>query len=427
MKRRAFLKTTALAGSATILNPWAGWAIGRPGSANDRLDIGMIGTANRAKNDLDAVSGENIVALCDIDDRFLGEAAPQFPSATTYNDFRKLLDAEKLDAVVVATADHTHVPAAVGGIRRGLHAYCEKPLSHSVYEARVAAEAAKEQKVATQLGTQIHATDNYRRVVELIRSGAIGPVREAHCWVGKSWSGGKVPEGSTPVPDYLKWDLWLGPAPERPYDPTYHPANWRGWWAFGNGTLGDMGCHHIDLPFWALDLRAPTTIEADGPPVHPETTPEWLEVTWEFPARGSAPPVKLTWHDGGKRPAQLSEPGMPEWGDGTLFVGDDGMLLADYDNYRLLPADKFRDFKPPEPTIPNSIGHHAEWINACKTGAPTTCNFDYSGALTEAVLLGTVAYRAGQKLDWDPKALKATNCPAADEFLRREYRAGWTL
>jgi hypothetical protein len=221
--------------------------------------------------------------------------------------------------------------------------------------------------------------------------------------------------------------LWLGPAPYRPYHPCYLPGQWRRWWDFGNGTLGDMACHYMDLPFWALELRHPTAIEAEGPPVHPETCPKALIVRYEFPARGDMPPVKFTWYDGTNRPPILKEEGLPEWGSGVLFVGKEGMLLADYRRRELYPESKFADYQAPAPTIPDSIGHHREWIVACQTGSPTTCNFDYSGALSEAVLLGNVAYRAGKKLQWDAKNLKATNCPEADPYIRREYRQGWTL
>ena len=205
------------------------------------------------------------------------------------------------------------------------------------------------------------------------------------------------------------------------------PANWRRWWDFGNGTLGDMACHYMDLPFWALKLRHPTTIEAQGPPVNPEMCPLELSVRYEFPARAGLPACKLNWYDGAKRPALLAEKKLPAWGAGVLFVGKDGMCMANYGGYKLFPEEKFADFTPPEQTIPNSIGHHAEWVNACKTGGPTTCNFNYSGALSEAVLLGTVAYRVGKKLEWDAANLKATNCPEADQYVRREYRKGWTL
>jgi predicted dehydrogenase len=423
MNRRDFLRGTLAAGlAATFPHP----AIGRL-RVNEKLAIGVIGTSGRALGNIEGVQGEDIVAVCDIDDRLLDQAGNRFPKAKKYNDFRKLIEAGGLDAVVVSTADHVHAPASAMALRLGKHVYCEKPLAHSVYEARTLAKLAAEARVATQMGTQIHAEDNYRRVVELVKAGAIGPVREVHVWIEKSWSGGERPKTAEPIPPYLKWDLWLGPAPERPYHSTYQPMNWRKWWDFGNGSLGDMACHFMDLPFWALDLRHPTTVQAEGPPVHPETTPEWLKVAYEFPARGDQPPVTLTWYDGGKRPPLLAEKKLPEWRNGVLFVGEKGQLLADYGRKRLFPEDAFRDFQPPAPTIPRSIGHHAEWIVACKEGKPTTCNFDYSGALSEAVLLGNVAYRTGQKLEWDPAQLKATNCPAADAYLRRDYRAGWTL
>ena len=423
--RREFLRTGAAFGAVGI---FGAPAVGRAGiGPNEKLDIAVIGTANRAAANIDEVQGQNLVAFCDVDDRLLGEIGRRFPKAKKYNDFRELLESKGFDAVVVSTADHSHAPATAMALRQGKHVYCEKPLTHSVTEARTIAELARQAKVATQMGTQIHAKDNYRRVVELIESGAIGPVRECHVWCGKSWGGGDRPTENPPVPKPLHWDLWLGAAPARPYNPIYQPGNWRRWWDFGNGTLGDMACHYMDLPFWALALRHPSTIEAEGPPVHPETAPIWLVVRYEFPARGDRPPVALTWYDGGQKPKALPAEKAHEWGDGVLFVGDKGMLLADYNRRILMPEEKFRDFKPPEPTIPASIGHHAEWIAACKDGRPTTCNFDYSGALTETVLLGNVAYRAGKKLVWDAQHLKAENCSEADAFLKREYRKGWTL
>jgi predicted dehydrogenase len=319
--------------------------------------------------------------------------------------------------------------ATVAALKRNLHVYCEKPLTHTVSEARIVAETTRQFKRVTQMGTQIHAGSNYRRVVELVKSGAVGPVREVHNWVGSVWKG--LPEGrpaeTPPIPDYLHWNLWLGPAPHRPYHPAYVPAAWRGWWDFGGGAMADMACHHMDLPFWALDMRHPLTIEAEGPPVNPETCPAWLIVRYEFPARGALPPVKLTWYNGDKRPPYITEGKLPPWGAGTLFVGEKGMLLADYDRHVLLPEKDFAEFKPPKPFITESIGHHNEWIEACKTGGPTTCNFDYAGALTETVLLGNVAYRTGKKLDWDAKQLQARSCPEADRFIQHHYRQGWTL
>jgi predicted dehydrogenase len=284
-------------------------------------------------------------------------------------------------------------------------------------------QTAKEYHLATQMGTQIHATDNYRRVVEVIQSGAIGSVTDVQVWVNKDWGGGERPTDMPAVPAEVDWDLWLGPAPKRPYSPVYLPAEWRRWWDFGNGTLGDMGCHYIDLIFWALELRHPTTIEASGPAVHAETCPRGMKVTWEFPARGQLSAVKVTWTDGNMTETKHDGHEFP--GAGIYFKGTKGSMFADYGGYRLFPEETYKEFKAPEPTIPASVGHHQEWINACKTGSKTLCNFDYSGALTESVLLGMVAFRAGQKLEWD--GLKIRNSDKAQGLLKREYRPGWEM
>ncbi|MHB1038057.1 MAG: Gfo/Idh/MocA family protein [Pirellulales bacterium] len=430
VSRREFLRTSALAGSAALAaGTLRGPVLAESKSPNEKLNIAVVGVAGRGGDNLQGVSSENIVALCDVDENRLAEAAKRFPKAKTFVDFRKMFESveKQIDAAVVSTTDHVHAPASVMAMKMGKHCYCEKPLTHTVFEARVAAEIAKKNKLATQMGTQIHAENNYRRVVELVQSGAVGRIAEVHVWCGSNWSGGDRPKETPEVPKNIHWDLWLGPAPFRPYHPCYLPAHWRRWWDFGNGTLGDMACHYMDLPFWALDLRYPTTIEAEGPPVHPEACPSGLMVRYEFPARGDKPPVKLTWYDGPRRPPILAERKLPAWGAGVVFVGSEGILQADYGNWNLFPEAKFAKFEPPKPTIPTSIGHHQEWILACKTGSPTTCNFDYSGALAEAVLLGNVAYRSSKKLAWDPIGLKATNCPEADQYLRREYRKGWTL
>lgn len=426
--RRDFLKASGAGFAALSGGVWSQLAAAESKSPNEKLNIACVGTANRAGADINGVQGESIVALCDIDKNYLDRAAARFPSARTYADYREMIDKEtgKVDAVVVGTADHNHAPATIRAIRAGMHAYCEKPLTHTVQEARIIAEAAKKHNVATQMGTQIHAGDNYRRVVEIIQSGAIGGVTEVHVWVGKGWGGGDRPEGGQEPPANLNWDLWLGPAPVRPFWPgRYHPAQWRRWWDFGQGTLGDMACHYMDLPFWALRLRHPTSCEAEGPEVHPETCPLGLIVRYEFPEREGLPPVRFTWYDGNLIPREVAGERVP--GNGVMFVGSEGKMYADYGNYRLFPTDKFASYKPPQPTIPPSLGHHAEWIKACKDGSPTTCNFDYSGALTEAVLLGNVAYRTGQKLQWDAQQLRAANCPAADKYIRKEYRAGWEV
>lgn len=431
--RRQLLRASAAVGAAAFGLP----AFAKDKSPNEKLSIAGIGVGGQGAWDIGNCVSENIVALCDVDERRCASTLEKFPKAKRYRDFRKMLDqmGRQIDAVVVGTPDHCHAPASAMAMRMGKHCYCEKPLTHTVYEARVLAQLAKEKKLATQMGTQIHAGPNYRRVVELVRAGAIGPIREVHVWLGAKFDGPAKPVGakqpdapkeSLPVPSTLDWDLWLGPAPFRPYHPTYVPFQWRYWWAFGNGALGDFFCHFCDLAFWALDLRHPLTVEAEGP-VHPESAARWTIARQEYPARGKLPPVTLTWYHGGAHPAWVRERRIPEYASAVLFVGAEGMLISDYGRHQLLPEAKFKDYKRPEKSIPDSIGHHAEWIKACKTGSPTTCNFDYSGALTEAALLCNVALRTGKKLQWDAANLKATNCPEADQLIRRAYRPGWTL
>ena len=425
-ERRRFLKNTAFAG----IGFWVAGAGGaRAASPNEKINIGIIGVNHRGRANMMSVASENIAALCDINDDYLAEAAKKFPKAKTYVDWRKMVEQKDLDAVTVSTTDHTHALASCWAMQRGLGVYCEKPLAHSVHEARTMQETYKKSKVATQMGTQIHATANYRRVVELIQSGAIGPVREAHVWCSRVGPCPERPAPAMPAPKNLHWDLWLGPAPERPYNSSYLPGcmTWEQRWDFGNGCLGDMGSHLIDLPFWALKLRDPLSVEAEGTPRSSESYPSWMIARWQHPASGDHPALKLSWYDGVKRPESPPGHDLNKWGIGILFVGDKGMLLADYGRRILLPEDKFKDFKPPEPSIPPSLGHHKEWLHGVKTGAPTLCNFDYSGKLIEHNLLGNVAFRTGKKLQWDAKNLKATNCPEADQYIQRKYREGWSL
>jgi len=421
-------------------------AILRSQSPADKLRIAIIGCGGRGGANMAEMLGENVVALCDVNERNLDAAATKAPGAKRFRDFRKLYDELKdseFDAVVVSTTEHTHAFATLPALRRKKHVYCEKPLTRDVREARIITEAAKAAGVATQMGTQIHATGNYRRVVELVQSGAIGPVREVHVWVSRAWgwqppdeakAGGDIvtvldrPTDEMAPPAELDWDLWIGPAPMRPYHSVYFPGpKWYRWWDFGNGTMSDLGSHWNDLPFWALGLDAPLTIEASGPPPHPEIAPASMSATYEYGARGTQPPVKVTWYQGRMKPPPWTEKAIPQWGDGVLFIGDKGMLLADYGKHLLLPEKQFEGFERPPRTIPDSIGHHKEWLHACKTGAPTTCNFAYSGPLTEANHLGNVAYRAGKKLEWDAAAMRFTNAPDADRYLSRDYRAGWRL
>lgn len=423
--RRSFLRAGAATGAALGLGLRPARALASP---NERLDLGIIGVANRGGDNLAGVASENIVALCDVDKNYLAAAAQQFPRAALYTDWRHMLDEQRLDGVVISTPDHLHAIATSHALDRGLHVYCEKPLTHTVEEARVVAQLAKQKQRVTQMGTQIHAEANYRRVVELVRAQAIGPIREVHVWCGKTWSAAALPTSFAPAPDSLRWDLWLGPAQPIDYSPEFHPASWRRYWRFGGGTLADMACHHMDLSFWALELRHPTHVEAKGPAANAEAAPLALTVEYQFPARGAKPPVKLTWYDGGPRPQELlDELGFGAWGDGTLFVGEKGYLVADYSNHGLAPATDFEGFTPPPTTIPASLGHHREWIVACKTGAATTCDFGYSGALTEAVLLGSASHRAGVGFDWDGAELRAAGSADVERFLRKEYPAGFEL
>jgi predicted dehydrogenase len=435
LTRRTFLRNAAWAGSGLVV--LSNSRLVRGTLANSKLNIAGIGIGGRGAANIQGVASENIVALCDVDEKHAAATFEQHPGAKRFKDFRKMLDAvhNQIDAVVIGTPDHTHAPAGVMAMKLGKHCYCEKPLTHSVYEARLMANIAREKGLVTQMGTQIHAENNYRRAVELVQSSAIGPVREVHVWLGANFDGPPkptdmsqpdAPTDHVPVPSGLDWDLWLGPASYRFYSPAYAPFHWRYWWNFANGQLGDFFCHYCDLAFWALKLRHPTTVEAEGP-VHAESTAKWTIARQEYPARGDLPPVALTWYNGGGYPAIVKERNVPQWSSAVLFVGSQGMLLADYGRHQLLPETEFAGFQPPDPFIPNSIGHHREWIEACKSGGPTTCNFDYSGALTEAALLCNVALRTGEKLTWDAANLKAIGCPQADAYIQRPYRRGWTL
>lgn len=396
--------------------------------ANDRLDIAVIGPAGRGAENLKEVSGENIVAICDVDARNLAAASVRHPGARTIHDFRRLLDLPGIDAVVVSTPDHTHAVAAAGALRSGRHVYCEKPLARTVSEVRRITQLAREHRRVTQIGTQIHAGSNYRRVVEWVRSGAIGVVDRVHVWVAATYGGESLPLDQPPVPAALDYDLWLGPVKPVPYHPKWVPFAWRNWWAFGGGALADFGCHYMDLPFWALGLKHPEHVEVmDGPPVQAHSAPPWLVVRYRFGAAASHGPVHLTWYHGGRRPEVLPPEYHDTWKSGVLFMGSKGMVLADYGRHLLLPETRFRDQPAPSQTIAASVGHHREWIEACKGRGTTSCGFDYSGPLSEAALLGNVAYRAGQSLDWRSWNLRATNTRAAEEFIRHDYRAGWSI
>jgi predicted dehydrogenase len=436
--RREFVGGTMAATGVLASAP----AILRGQNLNSRLRLAIIGVGGRGRDNLKPLSAEDIVALCDVNQTAVDAAAVQFPQAKQHRDLRKVFDRPAdFDAVVVSTCEHTHAFATMLALREDKHVYCEKPLAYNIWETRLIREAAAARKVATQMGIQIHAGDNYRRVVELVQGGAIGAVREAHVWVSRAW-GLQSEEAAlrhkdvayTParpteragVPADLDWDLWLGPAPARPFHPVYVPGpKWYRWWDFGSGTMSDLGSHWNDLPFWALKLHAPLTIDTTGGPAHAEIAPATMSATYEYGARGEMPAVTLTFHQGESKPKIWTDASIPQWANGCLFVGDKGMILSDYSKHVLLPEKDFEGFVRPEQTIAKSPGHHAEWIQACKTGTPTSADFQYSGWLTEANHLGNVAFRTGKKIHWDARAMKATNAPDADRFIRREYRKGW--
>jgi hypothetical protein len=439
--RRSFI----LSAGATVSALWASGPAILRGQTGDKLRIAMIGVGGRGGANLKGVSGEHIAAICDVDRNALDKVAATYPLARKDVDFRRIFDhPDEFDAVVVSTTEHTHAFATLPALQLKKHVYCEKPLAYNVYETRVIREAAARAGVVTQMGTQVHASENYRRVVELVQGGAIGKVTECHVWVARAWGWHATEADATshkdivfvqdrpaavdPVPAGVEWDLWLAAAPARPYNNVYLPGpKWYRWWDFGNGTMSDLGSHWIDLPFWALKLRAPATVEASGPPANREIAPASMQAAYEYTASGDQPALTLTWYQGTMKPPIWTRGEIPQWPSGVLFVGDKGMLLTDYGKHVLLPEEKYKDFTRPPQSIPPSIGHYAEWINACKTGGPTTCNFNYSGWLTEANHLGNVAYRVGKKLVWDAEKMRATNAPEAEPFLKRSFRAGWKL
>jgi len=436
LSRRNFVQSAAAVAAFTIVPRYVlgGARIVPP---SEKLNIAGIGIGGRGEGDLDEVGSENIVALCDVDKNYAGRAFKKYPNAKAYTDFRTMLEKEdkNIDAVVIATPDHTHAIITMMAIKMGKHVYCEKPLTHSIYEARMVTEAARAARVATQMGNQGQATEEHRLLCELISDGAIGRVREVHSWCNRPISprGIERPKDTPPVPEGLSWDLWLGPAPERPYHPSYHPFSWRGWWDFGTGVLGDIGCHQLSPIFKALKLGYPTSVEASTSGVNSETAPLASIVRYEFPARGDLPPVTLSWYDGGlmpARPPELEEGRRMGEVDDNLLVGDKGRILG----HRLIPESKMQEYKKPPKTLPRSPGHHQEWINACKGGAPAGSNFDVAGPLAEVVLLGNIAirmyqklYEKGVKLYYDGPNMKITNLPEANEYIRSEYRKGWSL
>ncbi|MHC4637949.1 MAG: Gfo/Idh/MocA family protein [Planctomycetota bacterium] len=436
--RRTFLGTSAAAVASFMIVPRH--VLGGPKykAPSEKLNIAGIGVGGKGGGDVQACSGENLVALCDVDHERAAATFEKFPNAKKYKDFRVMLDemGDKIDAVTVSTPDHVHFHAAMRAMKMGKHVYVQKPLTHSVWEARQLTEAARKYNVATQMGNQGHSGEGNRLICEWIQAGVIGEVREVHSWTNRPiWPQGiERPKEVHPIPATLDWDLWLGPAPKRPYNKdAYAPFKWRGWWDFGTGALGDMGCHLIDTPFWALKLRYPTSVEACSTKVNSESAPLASMVHYDFPARDDMPPVTMTWYDGGmlpRRPEDLEpELRLGSRNGGVLFIGSKGKLSCGCygDNPMLIPGSRMKTFKKPEKTIPRSKGHYKDWIEACKGGKPASSSFDYAGPLTETVLLGNLAIRSGKKLQWDGAKMKVTNVPEANQYVRRDYREGWSL
>jgi predicted dehydrogenase len=435
LSRRSFMGTAAAVAAFTVV-PRHVLGGARHVAPSEKLNIAGIGIGGRGEGDLDECASENIVALCDVDEAHAARVFKKYPKAKKWTDFRQMLDEQKdIDAVVIATPDHLHAMVAMAAIKRGKHVYCEKPLAHCIWECRQLTLAAREAKVATQLGNQGQATEGNRLVSEIIWDGALGTVREVHAWCNRYISprGIDRPKETPPVPATLNWDLWLGPAKSRPYHPAYAPFSWRGWWDFGTGVLGDIGCHQLDSVFRALKLSYPTTVEACSSGVNAETAPLSSIVRYGFPEREGVPALTLTWYDGGlmpQRPAELEEGRKFGEADDNLFIGDKGKMLG----YRLIPEARMKEYGKPPQKIARSPGHHKEWINACKGGPAARANFDWAGPLTEAVLVGNIAlkmgkqlYEKGLKLRYDGPNMQVTNLPEANKYIRDEYREGWTL
>ena len=442
VSRREFMGGAAAAFAFTFV-PKHVLGSGQSASANNKLNIAGIGVGGRGGGDIRSVSSESIVALCDVDMSRASGTFKRFPDAKVYRDFRKMLDKEEknIDAVVIGTPDHIHAPAAIRAMQMGKHVYCEKPMAHTVYEARRMAEVAKEIGVVTQMGNQGHAGEGLRLYYEYIDSGVLGTIKEVHVWSDRAgtpnrawWPQGiERPKEVHEVPETLDWNLWLGPAPMRPYNNAYVPFKWRGWWDFGCGALGDMAVHNADPAFFALDLDAPTSVEAETSKVFPETLPVWNIITFQFPAKGDRPAVKMVWYDGGKlpeRPAELDE-GRKMSSNGILFVGTKGKMMggSHAGAPRLLPESVHREVGKPERKLDRSPGHHKEWIEACKANKPEMAKsgFWYAGPFTESLLVGNLAVRLGKKVEWDAKSLRSPNCPEADDYINKEYRAGWEI
>jgi predicted dehydrogenase len=439
--RRQFVQSTA---SAAFVGGIVNYAWGglqekvETTSPGERVNVGVVGANGQARANIErcAKAGGNIVAICDVDEARLAEGSKGFEKAKQYTDFRKMLEQKDIDAVIVSCPDHMHAFAAIPAMQLGKHVYCEKPLTHSIWEARRMAEVAKGAKVMTQMGHTGHASEGTRLTVEMIRAGVIGTIREIHTWTDRPiWPQGiERPATADTVPKNFNWDLWLGPAPERPFNNAYHPFKWRGWCDFGTGALGDMGCHIINASYWALNLGYPSSVEA-GCWFNGETWPEWSMIRYQFPAKDDRAAVKMFWYDGGKlpkRPEELEADRQFAKGGGTLWIGDKGkMICATSQAPRLIPETKMKDFVKPAQTIERlpagPAPHHREWLDAIRSGKQSSANFEYSAMLTEIVLLGNLAISARKKIEWDGENMRVKNVEGMERFVKREHRKGWSI
>lgn len=420
--RRQFMQTTAAAG----VGYWVAGGVQAKASRspNERIAMASIGIGGKGSSDSnDAGSRGDMLAICDVDTGRLSGVQKKYPKAKAYTDFRKMLEEmeNSIDAVTVSTPDHCHAPASLMAMRMGKHCFCQKPLARTVYEARLMGQVAREMNVATQMGNQGTAANDLRQAAAWLRAGALGTVREVHVWTNRPiWpQGDERPPVESP-PDYLDWDLWLGPAPERPFGQGYHPFAWRGWFDFGTGALGDMACHEINMAFMGLDLRNPITVEAETSGHNKDSFPKWSIITYQFAPTATRPEVKLVWYDGGKKPNPDLHPGKTAGKSGKLVIGDKGKLWG--------YGDLFDGAEPLDVEFPKSPGHFDEWTLAIQGGQPAVSNFpDYAGPLAETVLLGNLAVWSGEKVEWDAVNMKATNIDGLESFIKPVYRDGYTL
>jgi predicted dehydrogenase len=403
-------------------------------ASSDKLNVACIGCGGKGYSDINDLAGEHIVGLCDVDSDRAAGTFGNHPRVPKFKDYRRMLEKldKQIDAVTISTPDHTHYPAAMMAIEMGKHVFLQKPMAHTIWEVRKLMEAAKRNNVVTQMGIQGHSFDGTRRLKEWLTAGAIGPVREIHYWTNRPiWPQGiATPTGTPPVPETLDWNLWLGTAPKRAYNPAYVPFKWRGWWDYGCGALGDIGCHAMDAAFWALDLGAPVSVAAESSWQSADSAPARSKVTYEFPANENRPAIKVLWYDGGHKPERPDELEATRELDqeigGQLLYGDKGVIMADTycRSPRIIPETKMREFIPnaPPKSIPGSPGHMQEFLMACKGEGTPGANFDYSGPLTEMVLLGNLAVRTGKRLEWDSASMRVTNNEDANQYLTKTYR-----